>query len=100
MVKRKITREPTFEAQINKITGPLVTFIQHDDLVRMLQQLEAEKDNITDKFDMCDLERVIHGLASLSRRAAMWCERLTPTNDEWKYRVRRVHDNGQIEAER
>jgi predicted transcriptional regulator len=81
-----------FERQVDAITGPLVDFIQHDNLVRMLSDLEIIKEDILDEFDMPQLERVIYGLISLARRAQSWSERLRPMNDKWKYRTRKLFE--------
>jgi hypothetical protein len=75
---------PDFEYQIDRITGPLVSFIQHDTFVEMLNDLEIIKEDILDEIDMVHLNRVIHALTSLSKRAQMWADRLTPVNDQWR----------------
>jgi len=66
MAKRKSKpwEERTFSERIDWITGPLVTFIQHDEFVEGLKNLEAIKEDIESEFDMYDLDRVITGLAS------------------------------------
>jgi hypothetical protein len=94
----ELLKEPpvsSLQSQIDNIAGPLVTIIQHDNLVKMLSDLEILKEDILDELDMQQLERVIHALISLSRRAQSWSERLTPTNDKWKYRSRRLHEEGE-----
>jgi len=83
-----------FEKQIDRVTGPLVSFIQHDDLVKMLSDLEIIKEDTLGEFDMPQLERVIHALVSLSQRAKSWSERLTPTNSQWKHRIHHLHEGG------
>ena len=80
-----------FEKQVDRVTSPLVSFIQHDDLVKMLSDLEIVKEDIVDELGMYHLERVIGALSSLSYRAETWSKRITPTNGNWNHRVRRLH---------
>jgi hypothetical protein len=80
--------------QIDQITGPLVSFIQHDALVKWLSDLEGIKEDLLEETEMFHLERVVGALVSIARRAQSWSERLTPMNDRWKYRVRRIDGEG------
>ena len=85
--------DPTeFEKQINTLIRPLVLFIQQDELVGKLSDLEAMKEDVLDEANMHHLDRVIQGLISLSQRAQWWSQRLTPTNSGWKHRVYRPYE--------
>jgi hypothetical protein len=79
--------EPNFRPQNIKISEALVFLIQHDNLAKMLSDLEVLKDNVTSETDAESLRKVIHGLISLSERAKSWAKRITPTNNRWKYEV-------------
>lgn len=78
-----------FASQTDAIRESLVEYIQHDNFVKMLSDLEVIKNEIVDEFDMLYLGHVIGGLTSLSKRALTWSERLTPTTNAWKNRTRR-----------
>jgi predicted transcriptional regulator len=96
-VRQELVQGPPptdFAKEIGQLTGPLVKFIQHDNLVNMLIELESQKEDRVNDWDVPELERVIHALLSLSKRAQSWAERLIPMNDKWKNRIHSHFEEG------
>lgn len=76
---------PEFGAQLEKIISELGLILQNDQLARMLRDLIAIKEHIELDNDFVTLSRLLLGLSSISERAKLWAEQVTPTNDRWNY---------------